>query len=89
MEPSIALPATVSHWLTQETERHINWQIIPADATPAEFRQSPILYIASDRPLVLSDPQRQKIKTYIDQGGCVLAVNEGLSRASPRASLRK
>lgn len=69
--------ATIAHWLTQETERHINWQIIPSNASPAEFRQSPVLYIASDRPLPLSDPERQSIKTYIDQGGCVLAVNEG------------
>src|SRR5439155_25827947 len=67
-------------WLTRQTERHTNWQIVPVEASPAEMREAPILYVASDRALILRDSDKQRIKTYIDQGGVLLAANEGTTR---------
>jgi hypothetical protein len=69
--------AALIRWLRHQTERHENWQVVSASASPAEMREAPILYAASDQALVLSDNQTQNIKRYIDEGGCFLAVNEG------------
>src|SRR5207249_1432448 len=67
-------------WLTRQTERHTNWQILPVEASATEMREAPILYVASDKPLLLRESDRQRIKTYIDQGGLLLAVNEGMTK---------
>jgi hypothetical protein len=69
--------ATLVRWLSRQTERHTNWQIVSADASLAEFREAPILYVAGNEPIVLSNQQRQRIRSYLDQGGLLLAVNEG------------
>jgi len=72
--------ASIVKWLTRQTERHTNWQILPAEASPAEMREAPMLYVASDKALVLRESDTQRIKTYIDQGGLLLAVNEGANK---------
>ncbi len=72
--------ASIVKWLTRETERHTNWQIVPVEASSAEMREAPILYVASDKALVLRESDKQRIKTYIDQGGLLLAVNEGVTK---------
>jgi hypothetical protein len=69
--------AGFTRFMRRATERHVNWQIVPITATPAEFRDSPLLYIASDRPLALDDAGKTAIRTYIEQGGLVVAANEG------------
>ncbi len=68
-------------FMRRASERHINWQIVSIDSTPGELREAPILYIASDKALKLSIEQKQRLKTYIDQGGMLLCVNEGTSDA--------
>jgi hypothetical protein len=72
--------ASAVRWLTRQTERHTNWQIVPVEAPPNEMREAPILYVASDKAVELRDSDKQRIKTYIDQGGLLLAVNEGASK---------
>ncbi len=69
--------AALVRWLRHQTERHENWQVVSADASPAEMREAPILYAASDRGLEWTENQIDNIKRYIDEGGCLLAVNEG------------
>jgi hypothetical protein len=78
--------ASIARWLTHETERHTNWQIVPVETSAAEFRQAPILYVASDQPLVLSDSDKARIKTFIDQGGLLLAVNESRNMSTTAPS---
>lgn len=67
----------MSRWLRRGFERLVNWQVVSADAPLDEWRESPILYIASDRALRLNDDQKGKLRAYVEQGGLVLAVNEG------------
>ena len=66
-----------THFMRRASERHVNWQVVSIDATPAELRESPMLYIASDRALKLGEQQKTRIKTYIDEGGLLVCVNEG------------
>lgn len=72
--------AQLARWLTRQTERHSNWQIAPATATAAELRESPVLYLASDQPVVLPPALIDKIATIIRQGGVLLCANEGPER---------
>lgn len=67
----------MSRWLRRSFERLVNWQIVSVDAPIDEWREAPILYIASDRALKLTDRQKATLKQFVEQGGLVLAVNEG------------
>ncbi|HVT88350.1 MAG TPA: DUF4159 domain-containing protein [Tepidisphaeraceae bacterium] len=69
--------AAFTRFMRRATERHVNWQIVSIDDSPAELRESPLLYVASNRELDWSDAQKAKIKAYIDQGGLLVCVNEG------------
>lgn len=64
-------------FIRRASERHVNWQVVSADATAAELREAPILYISGDKRFNLTDAQKRKLKSYIDQGGLLLAANEG------------
>ncbi|CAN5328050.1 hypothetical protein BH09PLA1_BH09PLA1_13350 [soil metagenome] len=56
--------ANFIRFMRHATERHMNWQIVSADAPIDDLREAPILYLASDRPLELSEPQRKNLLTY-------------------------
>lgn len=72
-------------WLRHQTERHLNWQIVDAKASPAELREAPILYVASDKPIAPGEDDRGRIKRYLDEGGMLLCVNEGSGDAFARS----
>lgn len=67
----------MSRWLRRTFERLVNWQVVSVDAPLDEWREAPILYIASDRALRLTDAHKSRLRDYVEQGGLVLAVNEG------------
>lgn len=69
--------ASMVRWLRRETERHVNWQITRLDYPFEDLRQSPILYIASDKALFIPEAQWHLLKRYLDEGGLILAADEG------------
>ncbi len=69
--------AQLAKWLSRQTERHLNWQIVTLNSTLAELRESPILYLASDRPISLPEEALRNIRQFVLQGGVLLCVNEG------------
>ena len=77
--------ASFVQFMRRASERHVNWQIVSVDDTPGELREAPILYIASDRPVKFTPEQREKLKKYVEQGGLILAVNEGAEDAFARS----
>src|SRR5688500_1110394 len=77
--------AAFVQFMRRATERHVNWQIVSIDSTPGELREAPILYIASDRPVKFTAEQRERLKKYVEQGGLILAVNEGKEDAFARS----
>jgi len=64
--------ANLARWTGRQIEREVNWQIVDLDAPVDDFHDAPILYIAGNQKLELSDEQVAKIKTFIAQGGMVL-----------------
>jgi hypothetical protein len=69
--------AAVIRWLRRQTERHMNWQQLSPDAPAADWRQSPILLLASHQEVPLTPDHQAALKRYIDEGGTLLAVAEG------------
>lgn len=69
--------ANFVRFLRRASERHMNWQIVSADATPEELREAPILYLSGDRTFTLTDEQKAKLGAYLATGGLILAANEG------------
>lgn len=66
--------ANITRWVSKQSERTLNWQIIDLDvATALDLHDAPILYLTGSNRLNLSAEAKQKIKTYIDQGGLLLA----------------
>ncbi|HEX4054238.1 MAG TPA: DUF4159 domain-containing protein [Tepidisphaeraceae bacterium] len=64
--------ANLARFASAELERPLNWQIVSVDRPWLDWTDSPILYMASDKPPILEDQDRQKIKQYVENGGMLL-----------------
>ena len=69
--------ANATRWVGQRVERDLNWQIVNLQAPVDELAESPILYISGSKPLNLSDPDKAKLRQYIEDGGMVVANPDG------------
>jgi len=69
--------ANLARFASAELERPLNWQVVPLDHDWVDWTDSPILYMASDKPPTLSEDDRQKIKSYIENGGMLLTQADG------------
>ena len=64
--------ANAVQWLSKQTERHLNWQITNLNSPVDELLDAPILYIAGNQPLKLTDPEIARLKAYVEAGGLIL-----------------
>lgn len=66
--------ANFDRWMGKQVEldRLLNWQAVNLHALAADLHDASILYIAGDKALAFSDSGKQKLKTYIQQGGMIL-----------------
>jgi hypothetical protein len=78
--------AQLARWISRQTERHLNWQIVTPESSLAELRDSPILYIASDQAFELPDAFVDRLRDFVLEGGLILCVAEGDSPATTQAS---
>ena len=69
--------ADFTFFLRHNTETHFNWQITSLSGSPAELREAPLLYAASDRPINLAASDRSALKDYLLHGGLLVAANDG------------
>ncbi len=65
------------HFMRRVTERHTNWQVLSIEAPIEAWRDSPILYVASDRAIDITGDQRDRMVDYVSEGGLIVFVNEG------------
>lgn len=59
----------LSQYLSDLREDEVNWQVVPINTTVDRWLSAPLLYLASDEALKLSDEQKAAIKRYLDLGG--------------------
>jgi hypothetical protein len=64
--------ANVVNWLGGSLERDLNWQIVNLDAPVDELHDAPVLYIAGDQALDFGQPDIDKLKQFVEQGGLIL-----------------
>ncbi|MGF1634481.1 MAG: DUF4159 domain-containing protein [Phycisphaerae bacterium] len=69
--------ARFSRWFGRNLERHYNWQIVDAAESADRFDDAPVLYISGDRPPGFDDELLGRLKTFVERGGLIFAVNEG------------
>jgi hypothetical protein len=65
--------ANIAHWMSNQLERYINWQIVNFNVDPDDWLDAPILYIAGNQPFTIKPADADKIKRFVEQGGLVLA----------------
>ena len=54
--------ANLARFASSELERPLNWQVVPLDRDWVDWTDSPILYMAGDKPPKLTDDDRRKLK---------------------------
>jgi Domain of unknown function (DUF4159) len=64
--------ANVSHWLSKQMERDLNWQIVNLEVPVEELHDSQILYLSGSQPLKFKLEEAQKLRTFIEEGGMIL-----------------
>ena len=61
--------ALFTRWMTDTTERKLNWQVISNRATVDDFHDAPVLYMSGNQKLVLPKETIDKLRQYIEEGG--------------------
>jgi Domain of unknown function (DUF4159) len=62
----------LTHWISEETEAPLNWQIANLEFSLDDLHDSPILYLAGDKPLRLSNAQIAQLREFVLGGGMIL-----------------
>ena len=58
-------------------QKGVQWRIVTLDAPMELLLKTPILYITGGQKLILSEAEKAKLKSYVEQGGCILGVAYG------------
>lgn len=80
--------ANAVRWIGRTMERELSFQVVDLKASLEDMLESPLLYIAGNQAVTLSDPDKAKLKAYIEGGGIVLA-NADCGNALFATSIRK
>jgi hypothetical protein len=72
--------ALFTRWMSDATERKLNWQVISSRATVDDFHDAPVLYMAGNQKLALPQATVDKIKQYIEEGGLLFGQSDCSSK---------
>lgn len=65
--------AMFARWMSDVTERKLNWQVLGPKANIDDFHDAPVVYMAGNQKLDNLSPEvMSKLKQYIEEGGLVL-----------------
>ena len=67
----------LASWSSHELERPLNWQIVNLERDWTDWMDSPVLYIASHRPLKFSEADLAKLRHYVEAGGMIFTQADG------------
>jgi hypothetical protein len=80
--------ANLVHWMGKQTEEVLNWQVVNLHDGVDDLHDAPILYVAGNEPLKLTNEEENNLKQFIEEGGLVL-FNADCAAASFTASVKK
>jgi hypothetical protein len=64
--------AHLTRWISTQTERDLNWQIVNLDSPAADLLDAPVLFLSGNKPLDFSPQQEAKLREYCQAGGLIL-----------------
>jgi hypothetical protein len=64
--------ANVTNWIGRQLEREVRWQIVNLKSPPEDLHDAPILYLAGNQALTLSDKDTEALRAFAQQGGLIL-----------------
>jgi len=73
--------ANFANWMGRQIERDLNWQTVNLKVPVEDLHDAPILYLAGNQELILSEEEAGKLKAFVDQGGMILGNADCGSRA--------
>jgi len=80
--------ANAVRWIGRTIERDLSFQVVDLKASLDDMLESPLLYVAGNEPLTLTEPEKAKIKSFIEGGGILLA-NADCGSAAFATSIKK
>ncbi len=69
--------ASVTRFASRELERSMNWEVVPVDRDWTDWRDSPVLYVASHEAPKFTDLEIGKLRNYIRSGGMLFTHADG------------
>ncbi|HEY7119335.1 MAG TPA: DUF4159 domain-containing protein, partial [Tepidisphaeraceae bacterium] len=63
--------ALFTRWMTDVTERKLNWQIISNRNSVDDLHDAPVLYMAGNQKLALPAETVDKLRQYVEEGGLI------------------
>jgi hypothetical protein len=64
--------ANFVRWMSEQTERDINWQVSNLEVPEDELHDAPFLYLSGNKELNLKPEQVDKLRAFINHGGMIL-----------------
>jgi hypothetical protein len=74
--------ANLTRFASQQLERPLNWQTVSLDRGWEDWTDSPVIYIATDKPPELQDPVIDKLRSYCEAGGILFTHADNATPAT-------
>jgi hypothetical protein len=66
--------ANLARWTGPRIETFLNWQIVNLSVRADQLHEAPILCISGNEALNFSDDEKDKLRTFVEQGGMILGT---------------
>jgi hypothetical protein len=80
--------ANLTHWISKQTERDLNWQIVNLKGSATDLLDAPVLYISGNKPLKLTPADEAKLREYCEDGGLIMGNPDCQSSAFTESFLK-
>lgn len=64
--------ANLVRWTGRALERDLNWQVVNLNVPPEELLDAPILYLAGNGLINVTDAQAAKLRAFVEMGGMIV-----------------
>jgi len=73
--------ANLTKWMSHKFEAEFRWQIVTLQSPVSDWVQSPLLYLSGSKTPTFTEPELEKIRRYVLQGGTLFSATECNKRA--------
>ena len=72
--------ANLAKFVSKETERPLNWQVVSLKSDWSNWMDCPILYLSSHEPPIFDESDFEKLKAFVMAGGLLFTHADGSTR---------